>query len=174
MKIEVGKAYRTRGGWKAVVDTYDGCEDRPFRAWHEKKQMGLWHEKCGRSRSGEDCDLIAEWSEPAVKFRAGDFVTVKITEEIADYLNDQSGPHHIRRCEVKDHTTAPFDWADVKPGSAVAFEGDIEYFIGWHPVTKTPVLTDGRRSNTLGEKFQNLVGTELIKRATEHDIEVKW
>jgi hypothetical protein len=64
IKLEVGKQYKTRGGWRCVV-----VEDRGggnFTVWHSKDETTKWHIVCGLYNifKGINEDIIAEWSEP--------------------------------------------------------------------------------------------------------------
>jgi len=79
MKIEVGKAYRTRGGWKAVVKEHTDPQSNlpyPLVVDHDDNGGLISHSLEGRfwndadrdanRNSKADYDLIAEWSdEPA-------------------------------------------------------------------------------------------------------------
>lgn len=96
-------------------------------------------------------------------------MTIKITDEIAKYMNDQSGPNHLRRCPVISHTHAPFDWDDVKPG--MAFE-ESDYGLCWY-IGKS-ALEDGCLlfEQEGDETFTSDLLHDLT-RAPEHDIEVK-
>ena len=65
MKIEVGKWYKTRGGYKVFVA---GEKDGIFNYYgHYADRVVIWN-KIGRSRSkievNDEFDLIEEWKEP--------------------------------------------------------------------------------------------------------------
>ena len=66
MKLELHKAYKTRGGWRAVV--VNTCEDGRFLVWHEEDYDSWYHEPDGRFDAYErpDYGLIEEWKEPEV------------------------------------------------------------------------------------------------------------
>lgn len=68
MKVEVGKAYRTRDGRKAYVARYARTSDYPYGGNIESKPFswkedGTWSEPHGQTRE----DLIEEWTEPQPK-----------------------------------------------------------------------------------------------------------
>lgn len=65
LKLEVGKSYKTRGGWMAVP--YKSGEGY-YKVIHygngHDERIPLWHFEDGRSNVGrEEFDLIAEWKE---------------------------------------------------------------------------------------------------------------
>lgn len=67
MNLEIGKQYKTRGGWRAVVVS---CENGMFCAWNASSDLVLvYYDKKGVANSGKDFDLISEWVEP----RKGEF-----------------------------------------------------------------------------------------------------
>ena len=66
MKLEVGKQYKTRGGWRAVVvsEEKDG-----FKVWHSKDNMIGQNHITGNVFGAMDnlpADLVEEWQEPEV------------------------------------------------------------------------------------------------------------
>ncbi len=66
IKLEVGKSYKTRGGWKAVVYKYS---DPTYCVVHygngHDETTPIWHYKDGCCNLGcQIYDLIAEWEEP--------------------------------------------------------------------------------------------------------------
>ncbi len=74
VKLEVGKQYKTRGGWRCVVVDVDEFDN--FVVWHKPKNKlhGVFdsieqeHQKNGKAIgglvSGCDRDIISEWVEP--------------------------------------------------------------------------------------------------------------
>jgi len=67
MNFEVGKSYKTRGGWKATIKK-DNRGVVPFFVCHENPSRQMWHMPDGKiNLSGEKdrkYDLISEWEEP--------------------------------------------------------------------------------------------------------------
>ena len=64
MEIEVGKQYKTRGGWRAVVvdTTMEG-----FLCWHGNPSTTKFHHKDGSAKIIDGgYDLIEEYQEPEV------------------------------------------------------------------------------------------------------------
>lgn len=67
MKVEVGREYKTRGGWKAKVISDDGSGFMQFCVEHDDGgNTILWHYDCGSA--GKDLpipeyDLISYWVE---------------------------------------------------------------------------------------------------------------
>lgn len=174
MKIEVGKAYRTRGGWKAVVERDDNSSCQ-YKAWHfflpgEEKHV-FWHFRDG-SVNIKDCakyDLISEWTdEPAAapKYRAGDLVTVCLKQNDADNWN-----HYCPwKNQIVSHTPAPFDWKDVRPGMAFKdYAGTVWRFIAYDKMDaqNKQIVCFSRARN----EYKAFLETNLT-RAHEHDIEV--
>jgi len=102
-------------------------------------------------------------------------VTIKITDEIAKYMNDQSGPNHLRRCPVISRTHAPFDWDDVKPGMAFTFIGTREG--EEQRVYYCFTNKDGDMLFSMGDHAHpqalRSFGDNTLTRAPEYDIEVK-
>ena len=79
LTIEVGKEYRTRGGWKATVEKlFSGG----FDVRHHKEMGGSWYHLPDGRWNGDDVgfrghDLVSLWEAPAVdlsKAKAGDTV----------------------------------------------------------------------------------------------------
>jgi hypothetical protein len=64
IKPEVGKQYKTRGGWRCVV--VDKDSDGEFLVWHKDDNETWFHIENGKFDSDDDSDndIIAEWSEP--------------------------------------------------------------------------------------------------------------
>jgi hypothetical protein len=61
MKIEDGKEYRTRGGWKALCWQDD---NGVFAAIHFDKRESVEHRADGSCHiRGDDYDIVAEWSD---------------------------------------------------------------------------------------------------------------
>jgi hypothetical protein len=66
MKLEIGKQYKTRGGWRAVV-VAGPDENSDYLVWHSDIQKTLRHLNDGSWKFGYDdrtCDLTEEWKEP--------------------------------------------------------------------------------------------------------------
>jgi len=63
MKLELHKAYKTRGGWKAVV--VNQFDDDNFLVWHEEDGDVRPHgQASGKTHTDYDYDIISEWHEP--------------------------------------------------------------------------------------------------------------
>ena len=178
MKIEADKAYRTRGGWKAVVK-YDTMSSN-FIVDHGGDHDGTWIHQADGKWFGDDekyrkFDLISEWTdepaaEPAPKYRAGDLVTIRLSAGDENYLN-AGAAIEIRREEIISHTPAPepaFDWKDVKPGMAFKHKirGTVLHYVGPDMDGVHLVMQEGKTAKYDGWP------KSVITRAPEHDIEV--
>ena len=66
LKLEVGKQYKTRGGWRCVV--VDGKDSAGYYAvWHLKSREVNAHKQNGEHYMNtvrKDYDIISEWVEP--------------------------------------------------------------------------------------------------------------
>ena len=90
MKLEVGKQYKTRGGWRAVVvDTYkDG-----FKVWHSKDNMIGQNHITGNVFGAMDnlpADLVEEWQEPEVIEGWVEIYGANIEEIDADFYHNRA------------------------------------------------------------------------------------
>ncbi len=68
MKLEVGKEYKTEGGWKAVPAEYNVTI---YKVTHygngHDETTPIWHYSDGRSNIGmREYDIVSEWKEPEV------------------------------------------------------------------------------------------------------------
>jgi hypothetical protein len=61
MKLEVGKQYKTRGGWRCVAVT---LSQEGVNVWHEQTDATWRHLRNGGFTLKNDHDIIAEWTEP--------------------------------------------------------------------------------------------------------------
>ena len=188
MKLEVGKSYRTRAGEKITIINVDDDRNYPFKGdnkncYKENGRVWRYHE--------DEIDLIAPWEdEPAVrpivhgnfqiantalKFKEGDLVTVKLTNEGASNLNLQGGKLSIRyigKNPCISHTPAPepeFDWSTAKAGMAFKMGDDIFWYVAKDITRKDyAIFTDSEEWINFDCYF---LGN--FKRAPEHDMEVK-
>lgn len=64
LKLEIGKQYKTRGGWRAVVVAMP--EFGGVLVWHSIKPLAVIQHMdfCVFLNRIDDSDIVAEWSEP--------------------------------------------------------------------------------------------------------------
>lgn len=65
MKLEVGKQYKTRGGWRCVV--LKKYKNAGLLVWHEEGVEGIVLQKSSGKVHFDDMsdhDIISEWQEP--------------------------------------------------------------------------------------------------------------
>lgn len=173
MKIEVGKAYRSRLCERVEIVGYYGHSDYPFRDKNGRyytPEGNYW--VCGVEYGR---DLISEWTdepaaEPAPKYRAGDLVTIRLSAGDENYLN-AGAAIEIRREEIISHTPAPepaFDWKDVRPGMAFKHKkrGTVFHYVGPDMDGVNLVMQEGKTAKYDGWP------KSVITRSPEHDIEV--
>jgi len=90
MQLEVGKFYRTRGGWKAGVVGDDGSRYLPLRVQHDAHNWHKWHNIDGTLSDdvSSDFDIIAEWTdEPEQTGPVRDVLRKKIAHGIYGKLS---------------------------------------------------------------------------------------
>jgi len=108
MNIEVGKAYRTRSGLKAVISSTHEGGYYPFMgdvhgfengatAWHSWMRNGTW-----RIKDTNELDLIAEWQEPEpeLKIEAGKFYKLRNGKKARVDATDYNGSFPIHGCLI--------------------------------------------------------------------------
>lgn len=90
-------------------------------------------------------------------------------EKLYQDCGTRKGTSVTTRFDIISITPKPFDWKEVKAGMAFYTNPkDIEYFVGMHPITNNPVMTNGEGSNAYGYGYEH-----QLKRAPEHDVTVK-
>ena len=85
MQLEVGKYYRTSGGYKAEVIGDDHSDADPMLVNHGN--MDLWHDRDGKCNvNSAERDIIAEWTdEPSQPI---------LSDETIDHIAIDSLRHH--------------------------------------------------------------------------------
>jgi len=65
MKFEIGKQYKTRGGWRAMLVKVHECKAFNYEFWHEKTGQSYYHDTEGKTSKRQDrpSDIISEWTE---------------------------------------------------------------------------------------------------------------
>jgi hypothetical protein len=149
IKLEVGKSYKTRGGWKATV--YKQCGN--YHVFHygngHDETTPICHYEDGRSNLGyQRYDIIAEWEEP--------MDLTKITtpfglldKETQERLKAHGGPYEMVQIDgwqFWDYPTwTPYMTYRVKPKPFVEYK-KTDYIQGFSDrvYTITEKFVDGK------------------------------
>ena len=102
------------------------------------------------------------------KFKAGDLVTIELTDERAEYWNQYGLDKNYK---IIKHESAPFDWSTANPGMCFTNKCNKYWYVGPRLGNKDEVCMSDISSFPLQENMWHF-SKHILNRSPEHDIEV--
>ena len=146
MKLELGKSYRTRGGWKATVIATDLRGEYPFAAKHTQQDRDEVEEHNADGEwihgHGSEVDIIAPWTEKP--------------------LITAPWPRWAKACATDFHRF--WRWYDMEPhANEYGYSGGVA--ISFHP-SEVPVFS-GDWKDSLVLRPEKTAEERLVEAAKE-------
>lgn len=134
LKLEVGKSYKTRGGWKAEVSGLCGGFQFSVSHYRAGKRETIFHHQNGESNlwpSYKEYDLIAEWEEEEMIEELPDLTKIEkpfglLDKKTQERLKAHGGPYQMYFSDGWKTLDVPFWSASstyrVKPAPVVEYK----------------------------------------------------